>query len=586
MASSRRTLDVDIITLRQVFIRGTQNSIIPSSSVLVSDGRGGTYWSPISTVGTFPSFNEYRIDTSNVYRASANSTIFTLNAGPGIGFADGGSGLNTTYMFAKAFQTITVPGQSSLTSFTNNSLTPALNFSSLGNMGISTDTTNYTLYFNAGIKNINVLSNTSTLTATVGQLSQTATLPLNLSLSTLTFAGLGDMYVQADGGTNSIAIGIRGYTAAGYQALSGEVFSLQSTILGNASTSFITYQQYSSGFTNLSTGIGVQLSSYQFSNNYSLLSTYAGSNVSTLSTQNFIAISTLSTNTYLMMSSISSYTFTSISTLSSYFYQVNQSTLSTFIYRQLTSTVIGYSTLYNSSIGITASTLSSFGGGVSTLSFLSTTSTFLVAISSIAGNSLSTTINSISTLSTTLFSSISRQLQNKASLVSSLQYSGNRGADLLFAPSGTGIITSTVILSLADIKTSITSPNSDVSLEYSPVLLFPQAGSYTAPPQTVCTIVVCDNGNIMSNSLFTDTMLFDQYDQNSQLPLSNLYSKYMRLNLNARDILSNNLDTYTIYHNLPTVAPYIKDLSDSSNSTLSILTPEYNSLYLNIFNKD
>lgn len=586
MASSRRTLDVDLITLRQIFIRGSQNSIIPSTSVLVSDGRGGTYWSLISNVGTFPSFNQYTIDTSNVYRASTNSNIFTLNAGPGIGFADGGSGLNTSYIYAKAFQNITVPGQSTITAFTNGVLTPSLNFSTLGNIGISTDSMNYTLYFNAGLKNINVLSNTSTLTATAGQAAATATLPLNLSLSTLTFAGLGDVYLEADAPTNSIAIGVRGYTAAGYQALSGEVFSLQSTILGNASTSFITYQQYSTGFLNLSTATGLQLCSFQVAYNYSNLSSYVGSNVSTISTQNALAISSLSTNAYFTLSSVSTYTFTSISTLSSYFYQVNQSTLSTFIYTQLASTVFGYSSIYSSTIGFVNSTISSFGGGVSTLSLLSTSSSFQISLSSIVTISFSTTQSAISSLSTSLFSSINRQLLNKANVVSSIHYSGTKGDNLNFATFGTGLTTSTALFSFAAVASSIASAHTDISLEYSPVLLFPQAGSYVAPPQPICTILVCDNGRIMSNSLFSDTFLFDQYDQNSQLPLSNLYSKYIRMNLSAAEILSNAVDLYTIHHHLPTVIPYIKDHSDSSNSTLSILTPSYNSLYLNIFNRD
>lgn len=586
MASSRKTLDVDIITLRQVFIRGQQNSIIPSSSVLVSDGRGGTYWSPVSTVGTFPSFNQYTIDTSNVYRASQASTVFTLNAGPGIGFADGGSGLNTTYMYAKAFQAIAVPGQSTITAFTNGVLTPSLSFSTLGNIAVSTDSLNHTLYFNAGLKYVNVLSNTSTLTATADQAAATTSLPLTLSLSTLQFTGLGDMYLVPDAGTNSIAIGIRGYTAAGWQALSGEVFTLQSTIFGAASTSLVTYQQYSTGFVNLSTATAEQLSSFQVAYNYSNLSSYVGSNVSTISTQNYRAISTLSTNSYFTLSSVSTYTYTSISTLSSYFYQVNQSTLSTFIYNQLASTVFGYSSIYSSTIGFVNSTISSFGGGVSTISLLSTSSTFQLSLSSIAANSYSTTQTAISTLSTVLFSSIMKQLLNKASIVSSIRYSGTSGSNVKFAWDGTTVTTSSAQISFAAVASSIASANTDISLEYSPVLLFPQATSYYVAPQTICTILVCDNGTIMSNSLYSDTFVFDQYDQNSQLPLSNLYSKYIRMNLNAAQILSNAVDSYTIYHHLPTVQPNIKNLSQTSNSTLSILTPGYNSLYLNIFNRD
>ena len=39
-ASSQRSLDLDIITLRRINIRGPNNSIVNSNSALISDGNG------------------------------------------------------------------------------------------------------------------------------------------------------------------------------------------------------------------------------------------------------------------------------------------------------------------------------------------------------------------------------------------------------------------------------------------------------------------------------------------------------------------------------------------------------------------
>ena len=43
-SSSRRTIDSDNITLREVYIRGASNTVIPTSATLLSDGLGGTRW--------------------------------------------------------------------------------------------------------------------------------------------------------------------------------------------------------------------------------------------------------------------------------------------------------------------------------------------------------------------------------------------------------------------------------------------------------------------------------------------------------------------------------------------------------------
>ena len=50
MATSSRSLDLDIVTLRRIYIRNsTSNALIQSNYALLSDGKGGTYWSTVVT---------------------------------------------------------------------------------------------------------------------------------------------------------------------------------------------------------------------------------------------------------------------------------------------------------------------------------------------------------------------------------------------------------------------------------------------------------------------------------------------------------------------------------------------------------
>lgn len=574
MASSRKTLDVDLLTLRKVNVKGERNSLIPSTSVLVSDGLGGTYWSLVSSVGTYPSFQQIVVDC-NAYNATPNSQSFTIISGNGIGFLDAGPGLNATYIYAKAFQTLAVNGLSSINAFTNGVVTPSITLSSMGGLQLSTDTATQTVYFNAGIKTVNVIQNTSTFTNNLGPLLGTP-LPITPLYSTLTFYGIGDINLYPDQPSNSIYVGINGFTAQNYADLSGQVYGLSNSMIGYADGLYVNKQQFSTGIEAVSTGVGQQLSSYQISSTYLTLSTYTMSNVSTLST---------------LYSSLSTYTHFNISTLSSYFYQVNQSTLSTFIYGQLASTVAGYSSFYSTvtytQVTSTLSSLNSFA--VSSLSLQSTTTNLSWQISSVAASSLTLTQNSLSTMSTTMTSSFISYFNPRLNIMSSLGYTGIRGDNTKFAFDANGeLIISTVEFTFKDITSSIRSSRADISIEYNPVLLFPMASAANVAPQNVSTYIQYKDGTILNSVTFSDYMSWNQYSAGVGADgfFSNLYSKYIRLRIDPGFVTSNGVSNYTIYHRLSTSALYVNGLSQSLNSTCHIRTPIQNSLFLNLFNKD
>ena len=574
MALRRKTLDVDLLTLRKVNIRGDRNSIVPSTSVLMSDGIGGTYWSLVSSVGTYPSFQRIIVDC-NTYSATPSSQSFTIISGNGIGFLDAGPGLNATYIYAKAFQTLGVSGLSSINAVTNGVVTPSITLSSMGGLQLSTDTTSQTIYFNAGLKYVNAIQNLPAFSTNLIAVPYTP-LVITPLYSTLAFYGVGDINVYADQPSNSIYVGINGYTAQNYADLSGTVYSLSNTMIGYANQLYVNKADFSTGLMSLSTDVGRQLSSYQISSTYLTLSTYTMSNVSTFST---------------LYSSLSTSVSFNISSLSSYFYTVNQSTLSTFIYNQLASTVAGYSSFYStvtySQVTSTLSSLNAFA--VSSLSLQSTTTNLSWQISSVAASSIVLTQDSLSTMSTTMTSSFISYFNPRLNILSSLGYSGIRGDNTKFSFDANGqLLISTVEFSFKDLTSSIRSSRADISLEYNPVLLFPMASAANIVPQNVSTYIQYKDGTILNNVTFSDHMSFNQYSAGVGADgfFSNLYSKHIRMSIDPGFVMSNGISNYTVYHRLSTTSLYINGLSQAFNSTCHIRTPVQNSLYLNLFNRD
>jgi len=572
MASSRRTLDVDILTLRQVNIRGPNNTIIPSTSVLVSDGKGGTYWSQVSTIGSYPSFNQLAFD-SNIYTATPGSTIFTLSSGTGIGFVGSGSN-NVNSIFTKAFQKFLVNGQSSITAYTGNALTPTVTFSSIGGLAIKTDPASNVLYFDGGIKSIRVLSNSSSPT-------QIGSLPITLSLSTVKFAGIGDIYLQTVPLSNTVNIGINGFTASGYKDLQNTILNFDSTVYSTVSSLYTLKTDFSTGIESLSTGTAIR---------YQALSTFTFSNISTLSSARIHDLSTVSTENSQGISTVSTNAYQWISTLSSYFYQVNQSTLSTFIYKELASTTVGYTSNMGTQMSSLYSTLRVYGSSLLLTEFLSTTSSFINYNNSIQFSSLSTTQSGLSTMSTTMTSTFFSKLLPKYNLISSLGYTGSHGDHIPFTyntVTGT-FATSTATLCFKDVVSSIRTANTDMYIEYNPVLLLPMASNWFIPAQTLYTNITYEDGSIMDSSVFQDTLQLDQFAPSvgASALLSNLYSKSMKLRLDADFILQNGGGVYTIYHYSDTIASNIYNLGTNSNSTLHNRTSLKNSLFLNLFTND
>ena len=84
MASSYRTLNLDVLTVRNILIKSATNSNIPINTILTSDGRGGTRWrttdfivsSAISSISSVR--NDVRYGLSTVYSPYGISSLSSI----------------------------------------------------------------------------------------------------------------------------------------------------------------------------------------------------------------------------------------------------------------------------------------------------------------------------------------------------------------------------------------------------------------------------------------------------------------------------------------------------------------------------
>jgi len=196
MAASLRTIDTDLITLRQISVRSATNGYIPSKYILVSDGAGNGYWNSISSISAVP------FDTLLDGRGS------TMTAG---------------------------------------NIGSAIPFSTMGIQGLFEAYVNYpnsTFTFSNAAPNYLVALNTVPTVSRLAaqQVPGSENVTMSSSQSTLKFIGVGDLQLSTVTDLRAIFISISSFTASGYADLSGETrawrpfsYSTLSTQAGYAS---------------------------------------------------------------------------------------------------------------------------------------------------------------------------------------------------------------------------------------------------------------------------------------------------------------------------------------------------------------
>jgi hypothetical protein len=196
MAASLRTIDTDLITLRQIYVRSGTNGYIPNSHVLISNGGGLGYWGSVSSISAFP------FDT---LRDGRGSTMAAADIGSAIPFSTVGiQGLFSAY--------VDYPNSS----FTFSNAAPNL------------------------LVALNTVPNVSRLAA--AQVPNSENIVMSSSQSTLKFIGVGDLQLSTVTDLRAVFFSISSFTASGYSDLSGEArawrgyqYSTLSTNAGYAS---------------------------------------------------------------------------------------------------------------------------------------------------------------------------------------------------------------------------------------------------------------------------------------------------------------------------------------------------------------
>lgn len=284
MASSRRTYDTDVITLRTVFAKDVVNSNIPALRVLTADGAGGTYWAIPSSLGQNPAFNEI-ITSGGTYTADLSYNRFRLLAGEGIGMVNGAAGSNQTTIYGKAFTNVDVSGENAFYAFANNTLNPSIRVATTGAIQARSDPATNTLFIDGPVSNPYIVSTgqygfyqlkvtqeassiTSSLQGWTGDFI-TANSPSTL----LRFIGYNDIHLSTNVTTNSVFFTISTFTSKGYLDISANAYGAYPSSLSTVSSLYTPYSVFASTITSLSSIGGFSFSSVVSSINALAMST-------------------------------------------------------------------------------------------------------------------------------------------------------------------------------------------------------------------------------------------------------------------------------------------------------------------------
>ena len=191
MASSYKSYDTDIITLRQIYVRTPFNSYVPNKHVLISDGVGNAYWNSVSSI------------TTAAYDRITDANGSTISAA-----ATGG----------------------------------AMGISTIGLQGLTTlyaDPVTSTMTLSNAAPNVLVALNTvpavSRLAATT--VPSPENIVMSTGQSTLKFIGVGDLQLSTVTDLRAVFFSISSFSATGYADLSAETRAWRPYVYSTTSTS-------------------------------------------------------------------------------------------------------------------------------------------------------------------------------------------------------------------------------------------------------------------------------------------------------------------------------------------------------------
>ena len=139
------TLDVDILSVRKIYARGNNNTVLAANTVLTTDGAGGTLWTSLNTINAGLAFNTFTT-TASTFTSSPGNTQFSILDGSNIGLLPS-TGASAT-LYSKSFGQVNVPGQTSINSFntTTGQFNNTLTISGGGALTVSTNSATNQLF--------------------------------------------------------------------------------------------------------------------------------------------------------------------------------------------------------------------------------------------------------------------------------------------------------------------------------------------------------------------------------------------------------------------------------------------------------
>lgn len=177
MASAKKSQYLDTLNVKDIYVRGENNTVLPADKVLITDGQGGTVWQDTGALVGGGAFTTINTTPSTLVARVSNPSISFLN-GPNAGFTLDSTAPNTLRFFANAFNQINIhslaTGQSTLLSAYDNPTNIYKSTFSLvagDNIILSTNSTTNTVVFNVPPANNATIATLSTFVSNMSTLN-------------------------------------------------------------------------------------------------------------------------------------------------------------------------------------------------------------------------------------------------------------------------------------------------------------------------------------------------------------------------------------------------------------------------------
>lgn len=179
-----------------MYARAANNSVIPSSHILIANGDGSTHWSSISTILEISSFRTIKGNTATTFSADMSYNLLQISTTGVRGtFESYVDATTSTLMLSNAFPPVGVLQSGN----------------AFGSIPVPTESAASNLPGGVYMSPVN-------------------------GNSTIKFIGVGDILLSTSAAFKTTFIGISSFTHRGYSTISGEVFALRPAIASTFST--------------------------------------------------------------------------------------------------------------------------------------------------------------------------------------------------------------------------------------------------------------------------------------------------------------------------------------------------------------